>query len=173
MTATPRRLGPQDADAYAALRREMLLDSPWAYGSAPGDDPMCTPDGLRGYLTHPEKAIFAAWERDPASGAEKILAVAGVFRIERVKRRHVAYVWGVYVIPAARGRGLGRGVVVAAIEAARAWDGVACVSLSASENSKAAQALYKSLGFVPWGIEPDSVRIDGRSYGEVFMQRPL
>jgi ribosomal protein S18 acetylase RimI-like enzyme len=44
---------------------------------------------------------------------------------------------------------------------ARTWQGVESVALSVSANGTAAKALYESLGFVTWGTEPDSLRIDG------------
>jgi GNAT superfamily N-acetyltransferase len=37
--------------------------------------------------------------------------VAGVYRERPVKHRHVAYVWGVYVIPEQRGKGIARALV--------------------------------------------------------------
>ncbi|MCC6426486.1 MAG: GNAT family N-acetyltransferase [Phycisphaerales bacterium] len=119
---------------------------------------------LRVSMARPESAIAAVVEGD------RVLAAAGVVREQKVKRRHVAMIWGVYVTPSARSRGLGRAVMLAGIEAARGWGGVGTIELSVSESSPAAQRLYDSVGFVAWGREPEALRVDGRSFAEIHMQ---
>ena len=161
-----RPLTIEDAEAYAALRREMLTDSPWSFVSSVEDDPRIEPGGAREMLSKPEHAVIGAFERG------SLLGTAGVLREPRAKRRHIALVWGVYVTPRARRRGLARGVVSGAIETARGW-GVEGVWLSASENAPSAIRLYESLGFKTWGVEPDGVRTGGRSYAEVHMRLNL
>lgn len=52
-----------------------------------------------------------------------------------------------YVVPARRGQGLGRALMNAAIDAARAR-GADYMDLGTSEDDVAARALYESLGFV-------------------------
>jgi RimJ/RimL family protein N-acetyltransferase len=64
-------------------------------------------------------------------------------------------------------------VVSAAIETARTWPRIEAVILTVSENAPAARALYESLGFIPWGFEPDALRVDGRSYAETHMRLPI
>ena len=107
---------------------------------------------------------------DAGRGEPPLIAVAGVYRSPRIKTQHKANIWGVYVAPEARGRGLGRAVVQGAIDLARTWPGVHVVCLSCSERAAAALALYRSMGFVQWGLEPDAVRIDDESAAEVHMQ---
>ncbi|HVY60236.1 MAG TPA: GNAT family N-acetyltransferase, partial [Planctomycetota bacterium] len=85
------------------------------------------------------------------------------------KFAHRAKVWGVFVEPARRGRGLGKAVMASAIELARGWPGVDYVDLGVSENAPAARRLYEALGFREWGREPESTEHDGRRYDEVFM----
>lgn len=157
------KLGPEDAPAYVAIRREMLADSPWSFLASPEQDRGCDVDKVRISLARTDAAIVAV--RD----AGALVAVAGVSREEALKRRHIATVWGVYVRPAARGRGFGRAVVSGAIEAASGWEGIASVHLAVSANAPKARKLYESLGFVEWGYEPDAVRIGGCSYAEHHM----
>lgn len=165
---TNRVLTAHDADAYAALRLEMLTDSPWAFGSSPGHDRMGSPEAVRTWIQTAEGSIVGGFE--PAAGGEpRLIAAAGVMRDPGPKRRHIAGIWGVYTTPAARGRGAGRAIVLGAIDIARSWPGVDCVQLSVSEESAAARRLYESLGFIAWGHESDCVRIDGRSFAEIHM----
>lgn len=158
-----RRLTPDDAGRYVEIRRTMLADTPWAFEAALGEDDIgCDPTRLAARLAEDDNAIFAA--EAPDGGA--LLAVAGISRRKRVKIAHRAEIWGVYTRADARGRGLARAVMRAAIDHARTWPGVEIVELGASERSTEAVRLYESLGFVRWGVEPDYVRIDGRSYAE-------
>jgi ribosomal protein S18 acetylase RimI-like enzyme len=57
------------------------------------------------------------------------------------------YVAELYVVPARRGQGLGRALMNAAIDEARAR-GADYMDLGTSEDDVAARALYESLGFV-------------------------
>jgi ribosomal protein S18 acetylase RimI-like enzyme len=72
------------------------------------------------------------------------------------------YVAELYVVPARRGRGLGRALMTAALELARER-GADHVELATSEDDVAARALYESLGF--------SNRDDGAVM--YFYERPL
>lgn len=171
MPPTVRALTPADADAYSALRREMLLDTPFAFLSAPGDDRAAEPANLRASLADPaENAIYAAI--DPTHPA-RLLSVAGLYREKRTKTRHRAGIWGVYTTPSARGGGLARRVVAACVEHARSWPGVSVISLSVSTRTPNAQRAYESLGFRAWGMQPDYLCIDGASADEVHMQLAL
>jgi GNAT superfamily N-acetyltransferase len=164
-----RRLVSDDAPAYVALRREMLADAPLSFASSVETDRGVNEDGVRTSLTRrspDEYAIVGAW------AGPRLVAVAGVLREERPKRRHVAGVWGVYVTLAFRGQGLGRAVVGQAIEIARVW-GVSKVQLSVSSTAPAAQRVYESLGFVAWGRESDALRVNGNSADEIHMDLRL
>lgn len=172
VTAT-LRLTASDAPAFLDLRRAMLLDSPWAFGSSPEDDRIQDAESARNSLSQQENAIFAV--RDPADPA-RLLAAAGVMREPKLKRRHVATIWGVFTRPEARGRGLGRAVTTAAMTEALTWRDpeIAVLTLSVSvpdQGPSPARALYESLGFSVWGVEPDALRTaDGRAFAEAHMQ---
>ena len=95
--------------------------------------------------------------------------MAGIIRETRKKLQHRSSIWGVYVCPIYRGRGFGRAVVEACVHHARTWAGVDSVALSVSGEGTAARALYESLGFITWGTEPDSLRVDGSSVSQHHM----
>lgn len=170
------RLAGSDTARYIRLRRRMLLDSPWSFAASPDDDVALQQDQLAGYLGEMEKAIFAVEEpdissgmREPAGGLPELVAAASIRRETQCKFRHRAGLWGVFVDPDHRVRGLGRVVVSAAVEVARSWPGVDYVDLGVSENAPAAQSLYESLGFRAWGREPEATEYDGRRYDEIHM----
>jgi ribosomal protein S18 acetylase RimI-like enzyme len=64
------------------------------------------------------------------------------------------YLAELYVVPDRRGRGLGRALMEAAIEAARA-EGATHMDLGTSEDDVAARSLYESLGFSNRDGKPD------------------
>jgi RimJ/RimL family protein N-acetyltransferase len=166
LEAVPYRLAPADAERYAPFRMRMLRDSPWAFASSPEEDLAREPARVAEMLEGEQYAIVAI---DAPDGSGELAASAAIYRQTSAKAAHRAGVWGVFVDPAWRGRGLGRAVMVAALDLARGWEGVDWVDLGVSENAPAAQALYESLGFRGWGREPESLQCDGRRYDEIFM----
>ena len=159
----PIRLQPSDAARYVRLRRRMLEDSPWAFAADPADDSASDETRVAENLARDENAILAIEE-----GSELVGAV-GVARHRRNKFAHRAVVWGVFVDPAHRGRGLGAILLARAIELARGWPGIEYVDLSVSDGSPEARVLYERLGFVVWGREPEATQVAGRRYDEHHM----
>jgi ribosomal protein S18 acetylase RimI-like enzyme len=101
--------------------------------------------------------------------APELRGAVGIRRLERPKLHHKAELWGMYVRASHRRAGLGRRLVEAAIQFAREQDGVRQVHLAVTERAVAAAALYESLGFVTWGIEPAGLRVDGVDLAERHM----
>ena len=158
-----RPLIPADAAAFVIIRREALADAPWAFSGSPEDDLGLDAAHIAAQLSTPGYAILGAFE------GERLVATCGLFTNRQRKLAHRIRIWGVYVTPSSRGTGAGRAVVRAAMDLARSWPGVTSVGLSASERSTTAIALYKSLGFVPWGVEPGYMRLGGELIDEVHM----
>lgn len=159
-----RRLGPEDAEAWFALRVASLEEHP------------------RAFLESAEEArshgVALARERlavDPRAsqtlGAfvdSSLVGLVGVHRTPRQKARHHAVVWGVYAAPSHRRSGLGGALIDAAIEAARAM-GVERLGLSVDAENELARRLYLSRGFASWGVEQDAFRVDGEPVNEEHM----
>lgn len=167
MTIEVRRLTLADAPAMLAIRREMLISSPAAFGSDPANDRFQSVHAVEATINDPLSAIVGGWHNGT------LAAVAGIRREDRPKRAHIASIWGVYTRPAARGLGLGRGVVAGVVEIAQSWPGVTQVQLAVSEAAEPAYRLYASLGFVEWGREPDALRVEGVLHGEIHMSLKL
>ncbi len=64
------------------------------------------------------------------------------------------YLAELYVVPSRRGKGLGRAIMEAAMDTARA-EGATYMDLGTGEDDVAARALYESLGFDNRGGKPD------------------
>ena len=163
MKWTLRKLVPDDTEACVALRREMLLDEPAAFSSSPESDRGSDPALVRARLSQTGRdATFGVF-------APALVGTVGVMMEPHPKASHRVWVWGMYVQPAFRRRGIGRALMEAVLSHARSLSGVTQVNLSASATMPAAQALYRAVGFRVWGEEPRAMRLDGRYLGEVHM----
>ena len=162
-----RLLGPADAVAQHALRRRALLDAPMAFSSSPADDRLRELAVVRQLLEPRDgQASLGAF----LDGV--MVGMAAVVREGRDKTRHKANLFGMFVAPEARGHKLGRGLLDLAIATARGW-GVERLLLGVNSDALAAQALYKSAGFVAWGVEPSAMRHDGEVVDTIHMHLPL
>lgn len=167
MAGTVIRLGPDDAERFARVRRRMLDDSPWAFASTPEDDSALDVARVRKALGEPDNAIVAV------EAFEALIATACVYRMKSPKFDHRAKLWGVFVEASHRKQGLGRAVTSAAIALARSWQAVEFIDLGVSDNAPEAKRLYASLGFQEWGREPETTQYNGRRYDEIYMSLRL
>lgn len=158
-----RRLTADDAAAYVELRARMLADAPLAFGASPGHDFMGCIETVREQIARgDDSAIYGAF-------APGLVAAVGVYREDRPKTRHRMHVWGAYVTPPHRGRGLGRRLLDAAVAHARAVPDVIALHISVTDAAPAARHLYERAGFEVWGSEPHALRHDGRTVTEHHM----
>ena len=158
-----RELRDQDAEAYVEHRRAALTESPLAFASSPSDDIVSSPEAVRDQLRRsPESVILGAFSPD-------LVGAVGLYRDRHVKSSHKALLWGMYVAPDHRRRGLGSELLQAALGHARALQGVKWVHLSVSSASAGARRLYERAGFRVWGTEPDALRHDGQAVVEHHM----
>ncbi len=149
-----RRLDTPDAAAFQALRLAALRTTPEAFGSSYEEEKDDALEAVAARIApRPGRAVFGAFDGDVLVG------VAGLAREPTLRKRHKAFVWGMYVAPSARGHGLARGLMLAALGLARETDGVAKVTLSVDAANVPAIALYESLGFVVFSREQDAMRI--------------
>jgi len=108
-----------------------------------------------------------------AEDGGEIVGYVAVGRATRLEsNRHVADIRGLAVAPDHQGRGLGRALVQAALDAARER-GARKVTLRVLGPNTAARALYESCGFVVEGVRRDEFFLDGRYVDDVLMALPL
>lgn len=166
-----RRLGPAELAAYKQLRDTMLREHPDAFTSDASEAATLAPQAYFGRLglDRPEGGVFtlAAWR-----GAELAGAVS-CERDARLKVRHTVHLNAMMVRRAHAGRGIGRALLSAALDACRAAEGVAQVTLSVTAANATAVRLYESAGFVRYSSLADAIRVDGRPLAKDQMVRVL
>ena len=161
-----RKLTADDAPALRQLRLEALRTAPSAFGASHEEALCLTGDDFRRRIEAASPgAIFGAFD------ADTLIGMAGVFLESGLKSRHKAFMWGVFVYGAHRGRGVAAALVLAVIAHAR---GIAVVLNSAvvAENTRAA-ALYAGLGFKTYGVERKALCVDGVFYDEALIALDL
>lgn len=161
-----RRLGPADLVAYRALMLEAYAQAPEAFTSCVAERAALPLSWWLGRLQ--DGADVAERVLGVIRGAE-LVGVAGLSVDTRERTRHKATLFGMYVVPALRGRGLARALVQGALALARGIEGVELVQLTVSASNTAALALYTGCGFTAFGTEPMAVKLGSGYIDKVHM----
>jgi len=131
---TVRVASPADAGAIGRLLHDFNTEF-----EEPTPGPERLPERIRRMLAGGDTIVLLG-----GTGPEGVAVLR--FRAAIWSDAPESYLAELYVAPASRGRGLGRALLEAAIEAARAR-GSDHMDLGTSEDDVAARSLYESLGF--------------------------
>lgn len=159
-----RRLTPEDLSAFRALRLAALREEPTAFGASHEEEIALPPDTMAARLAaHPDQGVWGAFD-----GA-RLLGIVALRREQALKLRHKGMIFGMYVAPEARGQGIGRALLLQALELARSVPGLLQVNLSVNAGNRQAISLYESLGFETFGREPGAMKIGEVLHDELHM----
>lgn len=137
----------------ADLRREALSSAPLAFGSSLDDDRFASIQAVvEALMPGDGNVVFGLLH------GQRLLGMAGGYHSTKVKERHKAFVWGMYVRPEARKRGGASRLLEAVVDWARQLPEVLQVHLSVTDAAPAARRLYERAGFIEWGSEPRALR---------------
>ena len=156
-----RRLDGADASDYRTIRLAALHGSPEAFGST--------------YAIEAERPLSAFVERLASSvvfgayAGQDIVGMAAFQQNSGERKRHKGFIWGLYVRPAARRSGIASALLEALVRSADSV--VETLTLTVVQSNDAAQALYRTLGFRIYGVEPRALRSATGYVDEVLMVR--
>ena len=154
-----RRLTEADAERFWALRLRALREHPEAFGRSYEEERATPISEVRTRVpSPPDGFVLGAWRDD------ELVGTVGLRRMAPEKQRHKAVLWGVYVAPKARGLGVARRLLAAAVADARELPGLEQIQLTVGSRSPAARRLYASLGFAPFGLEQHAVKLGPGGY---------
>ncbi|MDT8989676.1 GNAT family N-acetyltransferase [Curvibacter sp. APW13] len=166
-----RALTPSDARAKRALRLEMLALHPEAFTSDAAEEAQrllaWTEERITPSADKPHDLWLGAFDDGVLVGC---VGLAGRYR---AKERHNATLVGMMVHPRARGRGVGKQLLDAVLERARAIPSLTHIDLTVTQGNDSAQRLYEAAGFTVFGVHPDAIRVGDRHYAKVLMLLPL
>ena len=160
-----RLLTDHDADALWKLRMLALETDPWSFVDSPEELRRISVEEFAARL-RPKDAdsfVVGAFEH-PA-----LIGMVGFYQELPLKRRHKGWIWGGFVSPPARGRGVARSLMLTAIERIRTLRGMEVILITVSVNQPAPRRLYESLGFRSIGIEPMGLKIGDQHVAEEHM----
>ncbi len=100
--------------------------------------------------------------------AGELAGAVGLLRDARRKRRHAGEIVAMYVRPEFVRRGVGRRLLAHALAVARAA-GIVQLTLTVTQGNDAARRLYAATGFVPFGVEPRAIAVDGTYHAKEHM----
>jgi ribosomal protein S18 acetylase RimI-like enzyme len=159
-----RHLTPGDAPSFQVLRLAALREAPTAFGSSYEEE-----------KDHP-LSTFEEWlavksDRGPLGAFEDgtLVGIACLGRESLKKRSHKAFIWGMYVVPHARRKGVGRTLLLEALTFARSIPEVQQVNLCVNASNTSAIHLYHSCGFREFGRESGAMLINGELHDELHM----
>jgi RimJ/RimL family protein N-acetyltransferase len=160
-----RRLGEAEVEALWKLRLHALETQPEAFGESAEEHRQTSIESYASRLRSggDENFVIGAFVDS------ELVGMVGFYRELRLKRRHRGGIWGMFVAPSNRSRGIGRALLDEALRRAATIPGLRCVHLSVAATQASARRLYSNAGFRSYGIEPEALMVGDRYIDEEHM----
>jgi len=161
-----RQLVEADAAVYRELRLRALREDPEGYSDSYEEAvarPLAvTQERLRAQAAADGSFTLGAFE-------ETLVGMVTIVRGDRIKLRHRALLVAMYVAPEVRRQGVGRALVAEARARAARVPGLEQLHLFVVTSNEPALRLYRSVGFVTYGVEPRAMKLGDRYWDEELM----
>ncbi|MDX2105559.1 MAG: GNAT family N-acetyltransferase [Candidatus Melainabacteria bacterium] len=162
-----RELNESDVESFWKLRLRALKEEPESFGASYEESVDMSIEGAANRLQKSDDAfVLGAFNPD-------LVGMLGLYRRQGLKLRHKGIIWGMYVAPERRGKGLGKALLSAAIERASAIPDLEHLMLSVVTTKEAARKLYLSLGFQIYGVENKALKLGEQLFDEELMSLTL
>jgi len=159
-----RALLEEDYEAFAKLRAIGLETDPASFWNTVAEEAPELRDKFQHRALEQHNFIIGAF------ASEKLVGMMAFVRYPLVKLRHKGDIHGVYVHADYRGKGIASRLLAKTLENAFAQDGITKVMLTVTEGNEAAKSLYEKYGFKTFGLEEAGMVVNGKVYGQYWMQ---
>lgn len=154
-----KRLGPDDAATFKAIRLEALKSAPELLRSTFELEDKLDLDWFAGRLA--DAHVLGAIRN------EQLVGTAGFAVQQGQPNLHKGRLWGMFVLPSVRNLGIGRLLLSAILDVARG--SVEIIQLSVVKDNWPAKNLYQSSGFREFGVEHKASKYGNTYYDEALM----
>ena len=161
---TIRKLTTDDLDELWKLRLLALKTSADSFGMTFDEGIARGKDSIRSNLSSDNKRFSYLGAFDSS-----LVGMLGISRQGGTKDEHKADIVSMFVALDHRGKGVGTSLMKAAVDFARKVNGVEQLGLTVVTTNAAARRLFKSIGFVAWGVEPLALKSGDQYWDEEHM----
>jgi ribosomal protein S18 acetylase RimI-like enzyme len=160
-----RVLVENDAGLYQEVRLSALKNNPEAFGSTYEREVKFSLETVLGRMKPTrDKFVLGAFDTRGL-----LVGIVAFVRENGLKTAHKGNVFGMYVAPEMRGQGLGKSLMLELIRKAKNCEGLEQINLTVMSENEVGKKLYKSLGFVVYGVEHNALKYNGQYFDEDFM----
>jgi len=161
-----RLLEESDAKVYQVVRLRALKNDPDSFGSTYEQEMVRPLEKFSERIQHTKNQFSLGCFDD----SDSLIGIVNFVCEDRLKTAHKGNVYGMYIEPEFRGKGIGRSLLLALIEKATSeCDRLEQIHLTVVSTNEAAKRLYTSLGFEVYGVEPHALKFGGQYFDEDLM----
>lgn len=158
-----RILTEKDFEQWNKVRAEALDFEPMAFGRSNADEQAHRERLFENNVNRDDRFIIGLFDEDT------LVAIGGFYRHEPLKTFHKGTIWSVFVKPEHQGKGLGKKLMESILSEAKKMDDLESILIGVSSNNPRATSLYRSLGFIEYGREPNCLKHAGKYVDEILM----
>ncbi len=171
MKHTLRLLSMQDLPAYKALRDEALRDFPEAFTSDFETERQRSFESYAPRISAPDAYGNKLWG---AFDAQHLLVGSiGLEVATRIQQRHIGTVLGMFVSRATQGQGIASDLIAYCVDSIRASHSFDQLILTVTASNAHVVRLYERAGFVPYGLLPRAICVNGVFHDKLLMRLQL
>jgi RimJ/RimL family protein N-acetyltransferase len=149
-----RPLMVADLEDFRALRLRALKEDPAAFGAAYEESRELPASDWTKILDHSQESFILG------AFSPTLIGLLGFSRRQGLKRCHKGLIWGMYVVPEARGRGVAKTLMEEALAKLRSFEGLEELILAVVTKNEVAHSLYLKMGFASYGLEERALKLN-------------
>ena len=153
---------------YKKLRLEALSNSPIAFGSSLSDEKKLTKKDWETRITSSiTDTLFAIDEKN------NLVGIIVALYDKKETQKHVARIVSFYVTPKFRGKKVGKILFEKILKKIKQKKSIKKIKIQLYSKNLVALNMYKKFGFKKIGILKKEIKINGRYYDDILMERLL